>query len=237
MTKRRILYIIIDDMSTANISFCVAREALRTARAVKGLVRALSAVPDFRMDRRKRHRLVTILAIPKLVRRLFLEGAVLTFDAMGCQREVAAACREAGADYLLPLKDNQPTVNDEVTRFMRHVRDADPKSLTYSGTVGKGHGRLVRRRAWQSRDVSWFEDRAKWRDLAGFVMIETSRWEGGKWTDPDVRCYLTSLAADARRLRRIARAHWGSRTVCTGSSTSCSARTTAARGAASPRRT
>lgn len=319
-------------MSSANISFCVARGALKSARAVRGLVRALSAVPDFRMDRRKRHRLVTILvigvmcllsygssfrdmeaygkkfrlrlsrflpmangvpshdtfgrvfsklppeslvqglgvwlravagrmdgkpvsfdgksvrrasekgkdgraphvesawadgadvclgqvrvaekeneivAIPKLVRRLFLEGAVLTFDAMGCQREIAAVCRDAGAHYLLPLKDNQPTVSDEVTRFMRHVRDTAPKSLTYSGAVDKGHGRLWRRKAWQSCDVAWFEDRARWRDLAGFVMIETSRWEGGKWTDPDVRCYLTSLAADASRLRRIARAHWG----------------------------
>lgn len=332
MTKRRILYIILDDMSSANISFCVARGALKSARAVRGLVRALSAVPDFRMDRRKRHRLVTILvigvmcllsygssfrdmeaygkkfrlrlsrflpmangvpshdtfgrvfsklppeslvqglgvwlravagrmdgkpvsfdgksvrracekgkdgraphvesawadgadvclgqvrvaekeneivAIPKLVRRLFLGGAVLTFDAMGCQREIAAVCRDAGAHYLLPLKDNQPTVSDEVTRFMRHVRDTAPKSLTYSGAVDKGHGRLWRRKAWQSCDVAWFEDRARWRDLAGFVMIETSRWEGGKWTDPDVRCYLTSLAADASRLRRIARAHWG----------------------------
>ena len=319
-------------MSSANIAACVARGRLKSARAVKGLVRALSAVPDFRMDRRKRHRLVAVLvigvmcilscgssfrdmeaygrrfqvrlsrflpmangvpshdtfrrvfsklppeslvcglgvwlravagrmdgkpvsfdgksvrracgkgkdgraphvesawadgagvclgqvrvaqkeneivAIPKLVRRLFLEGAVLTFDAMGCQREIAAACRDVGAHYLLPLKGNQPTADDEVTRFMRHVRDTDPKSLTYSGAVDKGHGRLWRRRAWQSRDVSWFEDRAKWRDLAGFVMIETSRWEDGKWTEADVRCYLTSLVADARRLRRIARTHWG----------------------------
>ena len=149
-----------------------------------------------------------IVAAPELARGLSMAGAVATFDAMGCQREIAAECRRLGAHYMMPLKGNQPAAYAEVLGFMLFKRREEPRSLSYSAKTEKGHGRVEIRRAWYTRDIGWFEDKSKWAGLAGFVMIETTRIVGGK-RSKDTRCYLTSLRADARTMRRIARRHWG----------------------------
>lgn len=118
-------------------------------------------------------------AIPKLLSTLALEGAVVTADAIGCQKEIARAVRAAKAHYLLPLKGNQPTMRAEVLMFMEDLVASGAKSLTFSRHVDKGHGRVEVRRVWHSSDVAWFTDRAQWRGLAGFVMVETVRSGGG----------------------------------------------------------
>ena len=150
-----------------------------------------------------------IVAIPKLLSALSLEGAVVTVDAIGCQKEVARAARAAKAHYLLSLKDNQPVMHAEVLAFMEDLVASGAKELTFSRHVDKGHGRVEVRRVWHSSDVSWFEDRAQWRDLAGFVMVERVRTENGVEGKPERRCFITSLAADAKAFRKLVRRHWG----------------------------
>jgi len=150
-----------------------------------------------------------IVAIPKLLSALSLEGAVVTVDAIGCQKEVARATRAAKAHYLLSLKDNQPVMHAEVLAFMEDLVASGAKELTFSRHVDKGHGRVEVRRVWHSSDVSWFEDRAEWRDLAGFVMVESVRTENGVEGEPERRCFITSLAADAKAFRKLVRRHWG----------------------------
>ena len=150
-----------------------------------------------------------IVAIPKLLSALSLEGAVVTVDAIGCQKEVARAVRAAKAHYLLSLKDNQPVMHAEVLAFMEDLVASGAKELTFSRHVDKGHGRVEVRRVWHSSDVSWFEDRAQWRDLAGFVMVERVRTENGVEGKPERRCFITSLAADAKAFRKLVRRHWG----------------------------
>ena len=150
-----------------------------------------------------------IVAIPKLLATLALEGALVTIDAIGCQKEVARAIRAAKAHYLLPLKDNQPTMHAEVLMFMEDLVASGAKGLTFSRHVDKGHGRVEVRRVWHSSDVAWFADRAEWKDLAGFVMVETVRTVNGVDGKPERRCFITSLNADARTLRRLVRRHWG----------------------------
>ena len=150
-----------------------------------------------------------IVAIPKLLSTLSLEGAVVTIDAIGCQKEIARAVRAAKAHYLLPLKDNQPTMHAEVLMFMEDLVASGAKSLTFSRHVDKGHGRVEVRRAWHSSDVAWFADRAGWKDLAGFVMVETVRTVNGVEGKPERRCFITSLKADAKAFRKLVRRHWG----------------------------
>ena len=150
-----------------------------------------------------------IVAIPKLLSTLSLEGAVVTIDAIGCQKEIARAIRAAKAHYLLPLKDNQPTMHDEVLMFMEDLVASGAKGLTFSRHVDKGHGRVEVRRVWHSSDVAWFADRAEWKDLAGFVMVETVRTANGVEGKPERRCFITSLEADAKAFRKLVRRHWG----------------------------
>ena len=150
-----------------------------------------------------------IVAIPKLLATLSLEGAVVTVDAIGCQKEVARAVRAAKAHYLLPLKDNQPTMHAEVLMFMEGLVASGAKELTFSRHVDKGHGRVEVRRVWHSSDVAWFADRAEWKDLAGFVMVETVRTVNGVDGKPERRCFITSLEADARAFGKLVRRHWG----------------------------
>ena len=150
-----------------------------------------------------------IVAIPRLLSALSLEGAVVTVDAIGCQKEVARAIRAAKAHYLLPLKDNQPTMHAEVQMFMEDLVASGAKGLTFSRHVDKGHGRVEVRRVWHSSDVAWFADRAEWKDLAGFVMVETVRTVNGVDGKPERRCFITSLKADAKTFRKLVRRHWG----------------------------
>jgi predicted transposase YbfD/YdcC len=150
-----------------------------------------------------------IVAIPKLLSMLSLEGAVVTIDAIGCQKEIARAIRAANAHYLLPLKDNQPTMHAEVLMFMEDLIASGAKGLTFSRHVDKGHGRVEVRRVWHSSDVAWFADRAEWKDLAGFVMVETVRTVNGIEGRPERRCFITSLKADAKAFRKLVRRHWG----------------------------
>ena len=150
-----------------------------------------------------------IVAIPKLLSSLSLEGAVVTVDAIGCQKEVARAVRAAKAHYLLPLKGNQPTMHAEVLMFMEGLVASGAKELTFSRHVDKGHGRVEVRRVWHSSDVAWFADRAEWKDLAGFVMVETVRTVNGVEGKPERRCFITSLKADAKTFRKLVRRHWG----------------------------
>ena len=146
-----------------------------------------------------------IVAIPKLLSTLSLEGAVVTIDAIGCQKEIARAIRAAKAHYLLPLKDNQPTMHAEVLMFMEDLVASGAKGLTFSRHVDKGHGRVEVRRVWHSSDVAWFADRAEWKDLAGFVMVEAVRTVNGVEGKPERRCFITSLKADARAFRKLVR--------------------------------
>ena len=148
-------------------------------------------------------------AIPKLLSTLALEGAVVTVDAIGCQKEIARAIRAAKAHYLLPLKGNQPTMRAEVLMFMEDLVASGAESLTFSRHVDKGHGRVEVRRVWHSSDVARFTDRAQWRGLAGFAMVETVRSGGGVEGKPERRCFITSLGADAKAFRKLVRGHWG----------------------------
>jgi predicted transposase YbfD/YdcC len=151
-----------------------------------------------------------ITAIPKLLDLLTIKGATITIDAMGCQREIAAKIIEKDADYVLALKGNQGTLRDDVEEFA-----IEQKACKYADcvvdrheTIEKSHGRIETRIVTAISDIGWLQARHKWPGLQSIVMVE-SRRELADRTERELRFYITSLVADAKRMGEAVRAHWG----------------------------
>ena len=109
-----------------------------------------------------------ITAIPALLDLLDVSGHTVTIDAMGCQRSIAKKIRDRGADYVLALKGNQGTLNDDVRLFLQ-TEAAKPVSLAISdiwGEADAGHGRVESRRCIVSDHLDWLEQRPEWSGLA-----------------------------------------------------------------------
>lgn len=151
-----------------------------------------------------------ITAIPLLLERLELTGALVTIDAAGCQRDIARAIRARGADYLLALKDNWPTLAGEV----RLLFDTAPASaFDTHETVDGDHGRIETRRHRVTREVGWlatnrrFPGEPRFPDLAALAMVEAEVERDGRTTLAR-RYDLSSAPLDARLFARAVRAHW-----------------------------
>jgi len=162
-----------------------------------------------------------ITAVPALLRVLELSGCIVTIDAMGCQKKIAKEIIEADADFVLALKGNQERVHQEVKTFLDQtvVEKAAPRlpkariskaaaGLASLETVEKDHGRLETRRYYQSTELDWFADLAKWEGLKSVGMVEAIREVNGV-RSVERRYYLSSLPLDVELFARAVRAHWG----------------------------
>ena len=158
-----------------------------------------------------------ITAIPELLRVLLLKGCIVTIDAMGCQKDIAANIIDQQAHYVLALKGNHATVHDEVRTFFQDAvppcatecaDTAQSEKMDFHQTIEKGHGRIETRRYWQSTDIDWFEDNSLWKALTSFGMVESIRSVKGKNTI-ERRFYLSSLPLDAKLFAKAVRGHWG----------------------------
>jgi len=152
-----------------------------------------------------------ITAIPKLLELLDVRGAVVSIDAMGCQREIARKIVENGGDYIFSLKGNQSTMRDEVAWWLDHaiagqVREA---SLDHHEQSTKGHGRLESRQVWCTEQVDWFADRDQWAGLSSLIAVDGQRqWADGR-IEKERRYFISSLQGiDAKTLGRLIRNHW-----------------------------
>jgi len=98
-----------------------------------------------------------ITAIPKLLQLLDVKDAVVTIDAMGCQKEIAQVITEQEADYVLALKDNHKTLYEDVTLFFDEARGTAFADIAhaYHETVDGDHGRIETRRYWITSDIEW----------------------------------------------------------------------------------
>ena len=160
-----------------------------------------------------------ITAIPRLLDLLNLKGALVTIDAAGCQTAIAAKIVEKEADFLLAVKDNQPTLAAKVEAVMRDVvldlSKGRPASCAYDEQTNGGHGRIETRRVWASDEVAGLgpELLAQWPQVKSLVMVESRRQDlsdpSGK-VSVETRLYISSVSGcDARRLGQAARGHWG----------------------------
>jgi predicted transposase YbfD/YdcC len=152
-----------------------------------------------------------IAAIPLLLERLALTGALVTIDAIGTQSAVAEAVLRRGGDYLLALKANRPAMFKDVAAFFA---DPPPGALDRRETTDGEHGRIETRRHAVCHDVAWLLSNRRYPGevafpglaMIGMVASETER--GGK-TSCERRYYLGSAQLDAATFARAARGHWG----------------------------
>ena len=150
-----------------------------------------------------------IVAIPKLLEMLTIEGAIVTIDAMGCQREIARKIIDKKADYVLALKGNQGSLRDDVDEFVSEQKTNGFKDCQISQfeAVDGDHGRIETRKTTVIHDVDWLQKRHDWPGLKGVVMVERTR-EIGTRIETETRFYITSLALLATLLGPIIRHHW-----------------------------
>jgi predicted transposase YbfD/YdcC len=150
-----------------------------------------------------------IVAIPKLLGMLAIEGAVVTIDAMGCQREIAQTIIDKKADYILALKGNQGTLKDDVKLFVDEQKTVDFKDAKVSRdkTVDGDHGRIETREVTVIHDVEWLQERHDWPGLKSVVVVESTREVGGR-IDREMRLYITSLVLLANQIGPMVRGHW-----------------------------
>jgi len=152
-----------------------------------------------------------IVAIPLLLERLHLAGALVTIDAMGTQTTIAKTILDKGADYLLALKDNWPVLAEDVRLFFDDPGKAD---LDSHETTDLDHGRAETRRHVVCHDIAWLtSDRRypgapRFPGLKAIAMVEATVGRGEK-TSVERRYFLSSLALDAKLFARAVRAHWG----------------------------
>jgi predicted transposase YbfD/YdcC len=150
-----------------------------------------------------------IVAIPALLELLAIEGAVVTIDAIGCQRQIAQKIIDKKADYILALKANQGTLRDDVELFAREQKAVGFKDTLVSldTTVDGDHGRVETRTVTVFHDISWLQDNHQWPGLKSVVMVDSERETNGK-IETQTRFYITSLALLAAAIGPMIRSHW-----------------------------
>jgi predicted transposase YbfD/YdcC len=157
-----------------------------------------------------------ITAIPKLLAMLNIKKAVVSIDAMGCQREIAGQIKSQGGDYVLAVKDNQPTLHEKVRRLLDEaVLDGFAgMSHGHDQQSNKGHGRIETRKTWVTDEVKWLgaDLLALWPGLCSVAMVQSTRQDLGDMTGKvsvERRYYISSLkGTDAARMAKAIRGHW-----------------------------
>lgn len=153
-----------------------------------------------------------IVAIPRLLERLELTGALVTIDAMGTQIEIARTITKRGGDYLLALKANWPALLAEIETFFD-----DPDNRTdceIFDTADADHGRLEQRHHRVCHQVEWlksdrrFPDERRFPALTTIAMVERTTERAGK-IETERCCYISSARLDATAFAAAVRAHWG----------------------------
>nr|WP_294503897.1 ISAs1 family transposase [uncultured Rhodopila sp.] len=150
-----------------------------------------------------------IMAIPKLLEMLAIEGAIITIDAMGCQRDIAQKVIDNKADYVLALKGNQTSLREDVELFAseQKARGFADTTISRDTTIDGDHGRIETRTTTVIHDVGWLQERHAWPGLKAVVMVESRREISGK-TETETRFYITSLVMLAHLLGPVVRSHW-----------------------------
>jgi predicted transposase YbfD/YdcC len=154
-----------------------------------------------------------ITAIPQLLDLLLLEGCIVTIDAMGTQRAIAAQIIEQKGDYVLALKENQGNLYENVADTFRLAQREQFRDVAsqFEQRVEKGHGRLEIRKHWIIDDLehlSYLDEEGKWKGLQAIGMVQSER-HIGQQVERKTRYYLLSFGGDVQRFAASVRSHWG----------------------------
>ena len=151
-----------------------------------------------------------ITAMPELLNLLCLQGAVVSADAMHCQRDTAGKIIDRQADYLLQVKSNQSSLRQGIALLFDQglTDDCRGVSYDYAEDVTGDHGRVETRRCWTSSDIEGLTDPGVWKGLQSVVCVERIR-KTGEQTSQERAYYISSLPGDdAAEMLRLTRDHW-----------------------------
>jgi predicted transposase YbfD/YdcC len=154
-----------------------------------------------------------ITAIPEVLRLVDIRGAIITIDAMGAQKAIAAEIIDGGADYVLALKGNQETLHQAVIDHIDEQLEGDLEGAQEHVTTEKGHGRVETRTYLQLPAPKTLPGLGLWKALKTIAVVTSLCVRDGKETI-EVRYYISSLAMDVKRLARAVRGHWGIENSC-----------------------
>jgi predicted transposase YbfD/YdcC len=152
-----------------------------------------------------------ITAMPELLKLLDLREKIVTIDAMGCQKTIAETIVAGGGDYLLAVKDNQPTLHAELQAAFAQAPTPKLRSSRVATTWDTGHGRQERRtvQALPAREYLSAAQAALWLGVLSVVMVTRQVWEQATGVQrTEVSYFLSSLPPNARRIGRAIRGHW-----------------------------
>jgi predicted transposase YbfD/YdcC len=154
-----------------------------------------------------------ITAIPELLRLVDIRGAIITIDAMGAQKAIAAEIVEGEADYVLALKGNQETLHQAVVDHINDQLEGDLGNAQEHTTTEKGHGREETRTYLQLPAPEELPGFTLWKGLKSIGLGTSCCLRDGKETI-EVRYYLSSLEVDVKQFARAVRGHWGIENSC-----------------------
>lgn len=151
-----------------------------------------------------------ITAIPKLLELLSIKGCLVTIDAMGCQKKITETIIEKDGDYLIAVKENQPSLYSAIEVAFFNGKDISSNEVftEFAEQENKGHGRIEKRRCWVCQDVSHLNlDISGWDSIKTAVIIESTRTLSEK-TSVEYRYYISSSKGSAEYFLASVREHW-----------------------------
>jgi predicted transposase YbfD/YdcC len=150
-----------------------------------------------------------ITAIPELLQVLEISGALVTIDAMGCQREIADRIREGGGDYVLAVKQNQPKLYEQVEQAITVALEGNTEDLDEHQTVETGHGRKETRTYAIVVAPKSVDPEDLWRDLSAVGIAISERVDSQGRQNMETRYYILSHLITVREFAGAVRSHWG----------------------------
>jgi len=152
-----------------------------------------------------------ITAIPALLTVLLIKGAIITIDAMGCQKKIAKKIIKKEADYVLAIKGNQPNLFKEVIDMFEKIKTPEFERYKYQTEteVGKDHGRIETRECVTINNLDWLLETKQWMGIKSIAKVTATVWHqaSGKETVEE-RYYISSLTGNAALINRAVRKHW-----------------------------
>lgn len=150
-----------------------------------------------------------ITAIPELLDSLDIYGSTVTIDAIGCQTAIAEKITEKQANYVLAVKNNQPTLLEEMKEYFEWAA-SDPiekNNLDIYSLCDGEHDRIVSRTVEVTKEIGWYESKKNWKQLSSFIRV-TRRSERNGVTSKEIEYFISSAAWSAQRFAELIRGHW-----------------------------
>ena len=146
-----------------------------------------------------------ITAIPELIKTLALEGAIVTIDAMGCQKKITQTIVDAGADYVIQVKDNQQKLHENIALFFQEPANGP---FDIFETLDGEHGRIETRRYFTTSDIGWLSGKEDWTGINTICMAVRERDVNGE-ISIESSYFISSLENHVSTIAKSIREHWG----------------------------